>query len=187
MRRQTIHTRSPRLAALALAATCCALLALTLPAAALGWGRMPQGTHITYGDKAIVDIPESIPHDPGDRIDRRLLPQLRYLSERFVTFFIADGYAGKPHEKYGEHPLGLAVDVVPSNWDGKGCDGSWRQISRIARWAEPLHDNPRPPFRWVGYNHDPEHGCGDHLHLSWSHAPQKPFHKADWVELFDVP
>ncbi|MGH2981034.1 MAG: hypothetical protein ACRDKV_03200, partial [Solirubrobacterales bacterium] len=100
-----------------LVGACLALLAL-VPVAALGWGRMPRDTHVTYGPKRLVEIPESIPHDPGDRIDRRVLPQLRYLSRRFVTFFVADGYGGKPHEKYGEHPLGLAVDVVPANWDG---------------------------------------------------------------------
>jgi hypothetical protein len=165
----------------------CALLAVALPGEALGVGHLPQETHITYGPKALVDIPESIPHYSPDRIDRRLLPQLRYLSDRFVSFFIEDGYGGKPHEKFGEHPLGLAVDVIPADWDGKGCDGSWRQINRISRWAEPRRNQPRAPFRWVGYNHDPEHGCGDHLHLSWDHAPTKPFHKADWVELFDVP
>ena len=162
-------------------------VSMLLPAAALGWGRLPQDTHVTYGDKRLLDIPDSIPHDPGDRIDRRLLPQLRYLSNRFVTFYVADGYAGKPHKKYGEHPLGLAVDVVPANWDGRGCDGSWRQLTRIARWAEPRRNQPRSPFRWVGYNRDKDHGCGDHLHLSWEHAPTRPFHKADWVELFDVP
>lgn len=164
-----------------------ALAALALPAAAAGWGRMPRDTHVTYGPKRLVEIPASIPHDEGDRIDRRLIPQLLYLAKRFDSFFVADGYAGKPHAKFGEHPLGLAVDVVPLDWDGRGCDGSWRQINRIARWAEPRHDRPRAPFRWVGHGGDREHGCGDHLHLSWSHAPTRPFHKADWVELFDVP
>ena len=163
------------------------LLALLAPSAASGWGRMPRNVHVTYGEKALVEIPDSIPHHAPDRIDRRLLPQIRYLSERFPSFYIQDAHGGKPHTKYGEHPLGLAVDVAPLDWDGKGCDGSWRQISRIARWAEPRQNHPRPPFRWVGYNHDSEHGCGDHLHLSWVHAPTKPFHKADWVELFDVP
>ena len=168
-----------------MAAGCLALL-LCAPAA-YGWGRMPLETHITYRHGEVVDIPAAIPHDEGDRIDRRLLPNLRYLSDRFVTFFVADGYAGKPHERFGEHPLGLAVDIVPSDWDGKGCDGSWRQINRISRWAEPRQNQPRFPFRWVGYNHDKDHGCGDHLHLSWNHAPAKPFHVADWVEVFDVP
>ena len=34
--------------------------------------------------------------------------------------------------------------------------------------AGPEH--PRPPFRWVGYEGDAGHGCGNHLHLSWNHA-----------------
>jgi hypothetical protein len=172
---------------LALALACSFAAILVAAPAAFGWGRMPRAAHITYGEKRLVEIPESIPHNGVDRIDRRLMPQIRYLSDRFRSFYIQDAYGGKPHSKYGEHPLGLAVDVAPVDWDGKGCDGSWRQITRIARWAEPRQNQPRPPFRWVGYNRDKDHGCGDHLHLSWSHAPAQPFHKADWVELFDVP
>ena len=115
-------------------------------------------------------MPASIPHDEGDEIDKRLRGNLLYLSRRFGTFYVADGYAGKPHKKYGEHPLGLAVDVVPANWDGRGCDGSWRQITRIARWAEPSGNQPRAPFRWVGYNRDRTTAAAIILHLSWSHA-----------------
>jgi hypothetical protein len=172
-----------------LGATLAAAIAapIVMPPAAQGWGKLPLDTHVTYRQSRIVPIPAAIPHDEGDEIDKRLLGNLLYLSKRFKTFYVADGYAGKPHKKFGEHPLGLAVDVVPANWDGRGCDGSWRQITRIARWAEPSRDQPRSPFRWVGYNRDKDHGCGDHLHLSWSHAETKPFRIADWVLLFDVP
>jgi hypothetical protein len=34
------------------------------------------------------------------------------------------------------------------------------------------------PWRWVGWNGDPGHGRGDHLHLSWSHSDTDPEHPA---------
>ena len=177
----------PRRAPAAALIAAVALAAVAAVAMAAQRGPLPRGTHLLYRHSRIVPIPDAIPHDPGDRIDKRLRANLSYLADRFPSFYVIDGYAGKPHERFGEHPLGLAVDVVPADWDGRGCDGSWRQISRIARWAEPRRNRPRPPFRWVGYNHDRDHGCGDHLHLSWNHAVARPFHIADWVEVFDVP
>ena len=58
---------------------------------------------------------------------------------------------------------------MPLNGSGK-CDASWAPITRLAHWAEPVQNQPRPPFRWVGYDGDAGHGCGNHLHLSWEHA-----------------
>jgi hypothetical protein len=79
---------------------------------------------------------------------------------------IGDGYSlSRAHTPHGEHPLGLAVDIYP------GPGGSWSQVDRLARWAEPRQNRPRPPFRWVGYNGDYNHGRGNHLHLSWQHSP----------------
>ena len=51
---------------------------------------------------------------------------------------------------------------------GKG--GSWDDIDRLAHYAEPQQNAPRPPWRWVGYNGDPGHGRGNHLHLSFQHS-----------------
>ena len=80
---------------------------------------------------------------------------------------IGDGYSlGGNTRPQGEHPLGLAVDIYP------GPGGSWTQVSRLARWAEPRQNRPRPPFRWVGYSGDCNHGRGNHLHLSWQHSPR---------------
>ncbi len=42
------------------------------------------------------------------------------------------------------------------------------------RWAEPRQNRPRPPFRWVGYDGDYNHGRGNHLHLSWMHSAGRP-------------
>ena len=91
---------------------------------------------------------------------------------------VGDGYAPRGHNPTGEHPIGLAVDLFP------GAGGSWRQVGKLAKWAEPRQNRPRLPFRWVGYNGDANHGdpkhcrasrgCPAHLHLSWSHSGGRP-------------
>jgi hypothetical protein len=110
-----------------------------------------------------------IPDFRREKIDRRLLNDIDYLQERF-KIFITDGYSLDPvHSRNGEHPLGLALDIVPDRANG----GNWRKITRLAEWAEPRQNRPRAPFRWVGYNGDAGHGRGHHLHLSYSHSPAK--------------
>ena len=65
--------------------------------------------------------------------------------------FITDGYSmGDVHAANGEHPLGLALDIVPDFDEG----GTWADITSLALWAEPRQNRPRAPFRWVGYNGD---------------------------------
>ncbi len=106
----------------------------------------------------------SIPGQAGMRLDRRLLPDLAYLVRRYHVR-VTDGYSRAGiHAAGGEHPLGLAVDLVP------GPGGSWNDVDRLAHWAEPRQNHPRWPFRWVGYNGDYNHGRGNHLHLSWAHS-----------------
>ena len=102
----------------------------------------------------------AIPGAPGETIDRRLLADIAYLQRRYRVHIVA-GYARTGHAKRGEHPIGLAVDIVP------GPGGSWADVDRLARWAEPRQNRPRSPFRWVGYDGDRNHGRGHHLHLSW--------------------
>jgi len=63
---------------------------------------------------------------------------------------------------------------------GTRCDASWAPITRLALWAEPVQSQPRPPFRWVGYDGDAGHGCGNHLHLSWEHAAAPRLQLAEW-------
>lgn len=116
-----------------------------------------------------------IPGFPGEKIDVRLLPDVRWMVRRF-HIFISDGYSRDPvHEPRGEHPLGLALDISP------GPGGSWAKVTRLARLAEPRQNRPRAPFRWVGYRGDAGHGPHHHLHLSWSHSPAKPGHPARTV------
>ncbi|HET6830517.1 MAG TPA: hypothetical protein VFH44_04105, partial [Solirubrobacterales bacterium] len=124
-----------------------------------------------------------IPGFPGERIDRRLLPDVKYLVRRY-KIFITDGFSKDGvHAVNGEHPLGLALDIVPDKANG----GSWKLISRLAKRVEPQQNAPRAPFRWVGYNGDANHGRGNHLHLSWNHGKSRPFHPARTVYTMRCP
>jgi hypothetical protein len=87
------------------------------------------------------------------------------------------------HVKGSDHYNGLAVDIVRLKGSGR-CDRTWLPITRLAHWAEPTQNHPRAPFRWVGYDGDAGHGCGNHLHLSWNHAPAAEYRLAEWVEVF---
>jgi len=116
----------------------------------------------------------SIPGFPGEKIDRRLIPDIRWMKHRF-DIFITDGYSRDPvHAENGEHPIGLATDIVPNAAKG----GTWNEIGDLAHLAEPHQNEPIMPWRWVGWNGDAGHGRGNHLHLSWSHSPTPPGHPA---------
>ena len=104
-----------------------------------------------------------IPGQRGARIDKRILKNVLWMIRKYKVR-ITEGYALSGHARFGEHPLGLAVDIIP------GPGGSWRKVDKLARWAERRQNRPRPPFRWVGYNGDFNHGRGNHLHLSWMHS-----------------
>lgn len=182
-------SRRARRALLAAAAT--ALYCWAAAAAVAG----PHSTRLAYAPGEIVPIPAAIPHEEGDMVDRRIVPNLRWIARRF-PIYVTDGYSGKLpdgehvgcrgcHVRRSDHYNGLAVDIVPLRWSGK-CDRHWRGITRLARWAERRQNRPLPPFRWVGYNGDSGHGCGHHLHLSWEHAPARKFQLAEWVEVFPV-
>jgi hypothetical protein len=162
---------------------------LTTPA-----GAAPIATVYTTGQ--IVPIPASVPHEEGDMVDRRIVPDLRWIAAHY-PIYVTDGYSGplpngehvgcdQCHVKGSDHYNGLAVDLVPLNGTPGKCDASWAPITRLAHWAEPVQNEPRAPFRWVGYDGDAGHGCGNHLHLSWEHAAAPMFQLAEWVEVFAV-
>lgn len=169
----------------ALAVACAALaIALALTGLALARGKMvstklgPRLCQTTGGGK-FVDIPEF----PGERIDRRLLTDLQWLEARY-RIFVTDGYSmDDVHASNGEHPIGLAADVVPN----KAAGGTWNDIDRLAHWAEPEQGEPRTPFRWVGYDGDEGHGRGNHLHLSWNHSDTKAGIPAQTVDTIFCP
>jgi hypothetical protein len=185
-------TRLRTLAALAGALSCAALA----PAAASAAPEPPPGsTRLVYAVGKIVPIPASIPHEEGDMVDRRILPDLRWIAQRY-PIYVTDGYSGplpdgehvgcnNCHSKGSDHYNGLAVDIVPAE-PSSVCDSHWAAITRLALWAEPRQNMPVAPFRWVGYEGDAGHGCGNHLHLSWNHSPAAPFELAEWVEVFPV-
>ncbi|MFN8151402.1 MAG: hypothetical protein U0R24_09800 [Solirubrobacterales bacterium] len=165
------------LTVLAAAALC---LVLAIPSQAkMSSQKIDRNVCLTTGGGKIVPIPGF----PGERIDRRLLNDIKYLQKRF-KIFITDGYSGDPvHAANGEHPMGLALDIVPNTAAG----GTWNDIDALARMAEPSQDHPVAPFRWVGYDGDAGHGRGNHLHLSWNHSDTKPGTIADSVYTLRCP
>lgn len=109
--------------------------------------------------------PIRIVGDPGELIDPAIANDVQWIRDTFKVK-VTDGYSTDPvHAANGEHPIGLAVDLVPDTARG----GTWDDVDRLVRWAEPKQNQPRRPFRWVGYNGDPNHGRGNHAHLSWMH------------------
>jgi hypothetical protein len=133
----------------------------------------------TVGGGKFVDIPEF----PGERIDQRLLTDLAFLETKYHVF-VTDALSMDPvHAAGGEHPIGLAADLVPN----KAAGGTWNDIDRLAAWAEPVQNEPRAPFRWVGYTGDEGHGRGNHLHLSWDHSDTKPGIPAATVDTIFCP
>jgi hypothetical protein len=157
---------------------------------AVGAGQPTSRT--VYATGKIVPIPASIPHEEGDMVDRRILPDLRWIAEHF-PIYVTDGYSGplpsgeragcnRCHTRHSDHYNGLAVDIVPEG-GGSKCDRGWLPITKLALWAEPVQNKPRLPFRWVGYDGDSGHGCGHHLHLSWNHATVAEYRLAEWVEV----
>ena len=102
-----------------------------------------------------------IPGQPGETINPSILGDVVKLIRQY-KLRVYDGFGGSPpHAPNSDHKWGGAIDVGP------GPGGSWALVTRLANWAEPSQNNPRKPFRWVGYNGDPGHGEGNHLHLSW--------------------
>jgi hypothetical protein len=180
----------------AIPALAAALVCLLVPAfAAAATEPPPATTRLVYAPGRIVPIPASIPHEAGDMVDRRILPDLRWIAKRY-PLYVTDGYSGplpsgehvgcdECHTRGSDHYNGLAVDVVPLEPSSR-CDSHWAAITRLALWAEPVQNKPIPPFRWIGYEGDAGHGCGNHLHLSWNHALAPQFQLAEWVEVFPV-
>jgi hypothetical protein len=126
----------------------------------------------------------------GVRCDARIVDELVALLERFGLTATAC-FAATGHAVGGEHPLGLAVDLVPR-------DGDWSRTLAAARsfgWSPSCATHGcagvvRAPMRVVLYNgypghgdpaHCPAPGCGAHLHLSWLHGAAAPLTPAPWV------
>ena len=114
-------------------------------------------------------------------VDRRILPNLRWIAERF-PIYVTDGYSGPlPNGEHagcdGCHVKQLRPLQRPRRRHRRRSAASDKCDAKLARRspASPAgpsrsRTDPRPPFRWVGYDGDAGHGCGHHLHLSWNHA-----------------
>src|SRR4051812_36877723 len=110
--------------------------------------------------------------------DARIVPDVQLLVQRY-RLTVTACFALTGHKRAGEHPLGLATDLVP------GAGGSWALLGRLARelgWRESCAGTGcagllPSPMRFIGWNGyeghgDPAHaGANAHLHLSWAHTP----------------
>ena len=181
--RHPLIARRARRRGVALAATSAVLVASSFAAVAgaqpnggvepMASVQLQEGLCQTTGGGEFVPITGF----PGESIDKRLLDDIAWMVQRY-KIFITDGYSTSGvHAANGEHPIGLAIDIIPN----KAVGGTWRKVTKLARWAEPTQNQPRAPFRWVGYNGDAGHGRGNHLHLSWMHSATKPKHPAELV------
>ena len=129
-------------------------------------------------------------------VDRRIVPDLRWIAARY-PIYVTDGYSGPLPD--GEHVgcNNCHVSATPTT--------TTASPSTSCRWTRAAHataagrrspasptgpsrsrTSPRAPFRWVGYDGDAGHGCGNHLHLSWEHAAAPMFQLAEWVEVFPI-
>jgi hypothetical protein len=140
---------------------------------------------VPFSGRWLAPVPST-----GVRCDARIVEDVLYLIRRF-TLTVTACFAATGHALGGEHPLGLAVDVVPE-------DGDWKHTLAAAQsfgWspgcaATGCADATKPPLRAVLYNGYPGHGdpahcappvCAAHLHLSWAHGPAEPLTPAPWV------
>jgi hypothetical protein len=131
-----------------------------------------------------------VPGFPGEECDARIVADVVALTTEF-GLRLTDCFGGAPHDTNGEHPLGLATDLVP-------VDGDWNRTLRLAEsfgWSPTCASSGCPgrgPFRVILYNGypghgDPAHAASPHLHLSWQHASAAPFTRAAWVRVLIVP
>ncbi len=175
-------------------------------AASEGAGSGPLGpVRKAFAPRRLAPLPTGVASATGIQCDARIVPDVVYLARRFGVLVTAC-FSPSGHEATGEHPLGAAIDAVPS-------DGNWSRTMRLARavgWKPTCAASgvapecARPPFRFVGYNGYPHHGdplhclpCagGAHIHISWltSASPgesenraRAAYEPASWIEVFAV-
>jgi hypothetical protein len=176
-----------------------ALVAVWILAQPASAGQYPHHlpkTKIKRGDGHFVPVPDEVPHAEDAYVDNRIRDDLIWISKRY-DIFVGEGFSGRLpngdvigchcHVADSDHKVGLGVDIYPVDWDGHGCDRSWRPLTKLAHLVEPEQGQPVAPFAWVGYDGDENHGCGDHLHLSWIHdSKYKPGKPSGWVEAFNL-
>ena len=147
-------------------------------------GRDPS--RVVFTGRWLAPVPGT-----GVRCDARIVDDVVFLTTRFGLRVTAC-FAASGHALHGEHPLGLAIDVVPRDDDWTRTAATARSFGwRPACAATGCAGEVRPPMRVVLYNGYPGHGdpshctppgCAPHLHLSWAHGPASPLTPAPWVE-----
>ena len=98
--------------------------------------KLGPGLCETTGGGRFVDIPGF----PGETIDRRLLTDIRWLRAALPDLRHRRLLADHVHAANGEHPLGLALDIVPDKEPG----GTWNDIDRARGLGRARADRPAP-------------------------------------------
>jgi hypothetical protein len=148
--------------------------------AAVSLAGLPAGSTISQALAGGIWL-GAVPGTGSTVCDRRIVPDVVALLRRY-RLSAGDCFSLTGHAGAGEHPLGLAIDVVPApggSWDlvaQAAIALGWRASCATTGCAGQLPS----PFRFIGYNGyplhgDPEHaGANAHLHLSWQHTPAAP-------------
>ena len=132
-----------------------------------------------------------VPGFPGERCDARIVADVVALLTAY-GLHLTDCYGGKPHSLHGEHPLGLAIDVVAVR-RRLATHGSARASRRLelplAPPAAALRQGPSASFSTTAIRDTATRSTASrpHLHVSWRHGPAPPFTRAPWVQTVLVP
>jgi hypothetical protein len=155
-----------------------------------------QPTAELDGDAKVKTLPPGVDWlqpVPGTsaRCDLRIVPDVSKLVEKY-KLQLGDCWACPScgHASDGEHPLGLGLDITPDLAKG----GSWDLVGQLARatgWNRGCGSSGVAPacplkkwVRFVGYDGYPDHGTGNHLHISWEHTDAAPNTPAEKVWSF---
>jgi hypothetical protein len=155
-----------------------------------------------HGPGGLVALPITITAGAAIKCDRRIRPDVIWLARRYRVTVTA---CFAIHATGGEHPLGAAIDLVPS--PGVTWQASTERLARAMGWRRSCAASgvapacARRPFRFIGYDGYPGHGdpahcrCAGnaHLHLSWltsassgqpQNAARSTYFASTWIDVF---
>ena len=181
----------PRALGLALGALACAALLGPATSAAAG----PTATRLVYAPGKIVPIPASIPHEAGDMVDRRILPDLRWIAQRY-PIYVTDGYSGplpngehvgcdECHVRDSDHYNGLAVDLVPLGPEPR-CDATGRRSPASPSGPSRSRTTRSRPSAGSATTATPATAAATTSTSPGTTPPAPQFQLAEWVEVFPV-
>ena len=115
----------------------------------------PAPTRIVYAPGKIVPIPASIPHEEGDMVDRRILPDLRWIAAALPDLRhrrLLGPAARRRTRRLQPLPRPRLRPLQrprrrhrPGRTRARNCDSQLgRRSPRLALWAEPVQNQPRP-------------------------------------------